>query len=177
YASASTGYTPPLLANVIASDNSINTGLKPERAVQYEVGMQGNALDQRLNGQLALFDLDNKNKLTTQTINTITSTTNIGEQRNTGAELSASYALVSSPTSALALVRPWASYTYTNAKYVEFKSDNNNSAATVDFSGNAAARVPRNMTSAGVDATTRAGFYLASTYQFVGRVPVTFDNS
>lgn len=177
YASASTGYTPPLLANVIASDNSINFGLKPERAVQYEVGVQGSAMDQRLSGQLAVFDLDNKNKLTTQTINTITSTTNIGEQRNTGAELSASYGLVSNPSSVISLLRPWVSYTYTNARYVDFKSDNNNNAATVDFSGNQAARVPRNMTAAGIDASTSAGIYLSSTYQFVGRVPVTFDNS
>jgi iron complex outermembrane recepter protein len=177
YASASTGYTPPLLANVIASDNSVNLGLKPEHAVQYEVGVQGSALDQHLSGQVALFDIDNKDKLTTQTINTITSTTNIGEQRNTGAEVSASYLVYSSATDAISLVRPWASYTYTNAKYVSFKSDNNNTTATVDFSGNAVARVPRTMLSAGLDASARSGVYLASTYQFVGRAPVTFDNS
>jgi iron complex outermembrane receptor protein len=177
YASVSTGYTPPLLANVIASDNSINFGLKPEHAIQYEVGAQGTVVGDRLNGQIALFDLDNRNKLTTQTTNSVTSTTNIGEQRNTGAELSASFLIVDNPASVLSVLRPWASYTYTNAKYVSFKSDNNNNAGTVDFSGNKAARVPQTMWSGGVDASTRAGFYLTSTYQFVGRTPVTFDNS
>jgi iron complex outermembrane receptor protein len=177
YASVSTGYTPPLLANVIASDNSINTGLKPERAIQYEVGAQGSTLGDRLNGQVALFDLDNKNKLTTQTINTVTSTTNIGEQRNTGAEVSASLSVVDDLAALLSVLRPWASYTYTNAKYVSFKSDNNNNAGTVDFSGNQAARVPQTIWSAGLDASTRVGLYLTSTYQFVGPVPVTFDNS
>jgi iron complex outermembrane receptor protein len=107
----------------------------------------------------------------------LTSTTNIGEQRNTGAEVPASYLVYSSATDPISLVRPWASYTYTNAKYVNFKSDNNNTAATVDFCGNAVARVPRTMLSAGLDASTHSGVYLASTYQFVGRVPVTFDNS
>jgi iron complex outermembrane receptor protein len=177
YASVSTGYTPPLLANVIASDNSINTALKPERAIQYEVGAQGSVLRDRLSGQIALFDLDNRDKLTTQTINTVTSTINIGEQRNTGAELSASYLIVDNPASALSELRPWASYTYTYAKYVRFKSDNNSNAGTVDFSGNVAARVPRTMWSGGIDASTRIGLYLTSTYQFVGRTPVTFDNS
>jgi iron complex outermembrane receptor protein len=177
YASVSSGYTPPLLANVIASDNSVNTSLKPERAIQYEIGAHGSVLADRVSGQIALFDLDNKDKLTTQTINTITSTTNIGEQRNTGAEVSASFSIVDNPGSVLSLLRPWASYTYTNAKYVNFKSDNTNNAGTVDFSGNKAARVPQTMWSAGIDASTGVGFYLTSTYQFVGRAPVTFDNS
>jgi iron complex outermembrane recepter protein len=177
YASASSGYTPPLLANITASDNSVNTALKPERAIQYEVGAQGSMLRDRLNGQIAFFDLDNKDKLTTQTINSVTSTTNIGEQRNTGAEVSASLSVIDAPTSMLSVLRPWASYTYTNARYVSFKSDNTNNASTVDFSGNFAARVPKTMWSGGLDASTRAGFYLTSTYQFVGRAPVTFDNS
>jgi len=134
-------------------------------------------LRDRLNGQIAFFDLDNKDKLTTQTINSVTSTTNIGEQRNTGAEVSASLSVIDAPTSMLSVLRPWASYTYTNARYVSFKSDNTNNASTVDFSGNFAARVPKTMWSGGLDASTRAGFYLTSTYQFVGRAPVTFDNS
>lgn len=177
YASVSTGYTPPLLTNVVASDNTVNLGLKPERAIQYEVGAQGSALDQRLTGQIALFDLDNTNKLVNQTVNSVTSTVNIGEQRNAGAEVSASYSLLASPTGAITLLRPWVSYTYMDAKYVSFKSDNNNNAGTVDFSDNRVARVPRHQVSAGLDLSARNGLYANSTYQFVGRVPVTFDNS
>ncbi|HVX39359.1 MAG TPA: TonB-dependent receptor [Gemmatimonadaceae bacterium] len=177
YASVSTGYTPPLLTNVVASDNTVNLALKPERAIQYEVGAQGSAFDQRLTGQIALFDLDNTNKLVNQTVNSVTSTVNIGEQRNTGAELSASYQLLASATDAISLLRPWLSYTYMNAKYVDFKSDANNNAGTVDFSNNVVARVPKHQVSAGLDASTRVGAYFNSTYQYVSRVPVTFDNS
>jgi iron complex outermembrane receptor protein len=155
----------------------VNFGLRPERAVQYEVGAQGSLIDRRLNGQVALFVLNNTNKLVSETVNTITSTTNVGEQRNEGAEASLSYSILSDPNSAVSLLRPWVSYTYTHARYIDFKSDANNTSATVDFSGNAVARVPENMTSAGFDAATRAGFYLNGTYEFVGRVPVTFDNS
>ena len=177
YASVSTGYTPPLLANVVASDNTVNTTLKPEHAVQYEVGAQGSMLGQRLYGQVALFDVENSDKLTTQTVNSVTSTTNIGKQRNRGAELSASLLANSDSSRGLSLVRPWATYTYTDAKYVEFRSNANNDASTVDFSGNAVARVPKNMASAGLDLGTHAGVYANGTYQYVGRAPVTFDNS
>ncbi len=177
YASVGEGFTPPLLTNVVANNGTIDTSLKPERAVQYEVGAQGSVLDSRLNGQVDLFDLDNRDKLISQTVATVTSTINVGEQRNEGLEASLNYLLISNPNSAISLVRPWVSYTYTRAKYVNFASDANNTATTVDFSGNSVARVPLNMTSAGIDAATSVGFYVNSTYQFVGRVPVTFDNS
>jgi iron complex outermembrane receptor protein len=176
YASVSTGYTPPLLTNITASDGTVNTGLKPEHAMQYEVGLQGRLL-KHLSGQLALYDLDNTDKLINQTVATITSTTNVGEQRNEGAEVSLSWLARSDSTRALSLVRPWISYTYTDAKYIDFKSDNNNTAATVDFSGNRVARVPKTRYAIGLDAGTHNGFSLNGTYQFVGDVPVTFDNS
>ena len=77
----------------------------------------------------------------------------------------------------LSMVHPWATYTYTDAKYVSFKSDNNATAATVDFSGNQVARVPKTMYNVGLDLGMSGGFYINSTYQFVDKVPVTFDNS
>lgn len=177
YASVGEGFTPPLLTNITANNGTINTELKPERAIQYEVGAQGSLLDSRLNGQIDWFDLDNRDKLTSQTVATVTSTVNIGEQRNTGLEASLAYSVLSDPTAVVSLLRPWLSYTYTHAEYVNFKSDGNNGPNTVDFSGNQVARVPKNMTSAGIDAETKAGFYMHGTFQFVGRVPVTFDNS
>jgi iron complex outermembrane receptor protein len=176
YASVSTGYTPPLLSNVVSSDGSLNTSLKPEKAIQYEVGIQG-TLVARLNATAALFDLDNTNKLVSQTVNSITSTINVGEQRNEGAELSLSWALLSNASGPVSQVRPWVSYTYTDAKYIDFKSDANNTAATVDFSGNYVARVPKDRYAVGIDAASRGGFSVHGTYQYVGRVPVTFDNS
>jgi iron complex outermembrane recepter protein len=177
YASVGEGFTPPLLTNIVANNGTINTQLKPERAVQYEVGAQGSLFQSRLNGQIDWFDLDNRDKLTSQTVATVTSTINVGEQRNTGVEASLAYSVLSDPTAAVTLLRPWLSYTYTHAEYVNFKSDANNTPTTVDFSGNQVARVPQNMMSAGIDAVSKAGFYLYGTYQFVGRVPVTFDNS
>jgi iron complex outermembrane recepter protein len=177
YVSVSTGYTPPLLGDAIASDGSINTTLKPEHAIQYELGSKGNLFEGRLAYQIALFDIENTDKLLKQTANSITFTTNTGKQQNRGAELSLSYLLVSDPMQTISLLRPWISYTYSNFKYADFKSDNNNSATTVDFSGNKVARVPENMINAGIDIGTDFGLYLYGTYQYVDKVPVTFDNS
>jgi iron complex outermembrane receptor protein len=177
YASVSSGYAPPLLNDAIANDGSVNLALDPERAVQYEVGVQGSILNDRLSGQLALFDIENTDKLVTQTVNSVRFTTNAGKQRNRGAELSLSYLAIDDGTKPLSLLRPWVSYTYTDATFIDFQSDLNNNANTVDFSGNELPRVPRNMVSVGVDVATNQGIYLNGTYQYTGKVPVTFDNS
>lgn len=177
YATVGTGYTPPLLSQVISNNGALNTALKPERAVQYEVGAQGSLFANRLTAQASLFDLENTDKLVSQTVSAVTSTINAGKQRNRGLEASLGLLVVDRPEQLLSRVRPWASYTYTDAKYIDFKSDANNSANTVDFSGNEVARVPKNMLSAGIDLGTRVGAYLTSTYQHVDKVPVTFDNS
>ncbi len=177
YASVSGGYTPPLLSNAVASDGTVDLGLKPEHAVQYEVGTQGNFLDQRLTGQLSLFDIENTDKLVTETANAVTFTTNAGKQRNRGVEVSLSYLAVSDTSRSISSVRPWASYAFTDATYSNFKSDNNDNAQTVDFSGNDVPRVPRHMVNAGVDVASNTGVYVGGTYQYVSKVPVTFDNS
>ena len=177
YASVSSGITPPLLSNTIANDGSVDLSLKPERAVQYELGAQGSVLDSRLTGQIALFDVENTDKLVSETSNSVTFTTNAGKQRDQGVELSLSYAAIDHPDQPLSLLRPWISYSYTKSRFIDFRSDNNNDANTVDFSGNAVPRVPRNMMNAGVDLASNSGAYFNGTYQYVDKVPVTFDNS
>ncbi len=177
YASVSSGYTPPLLSNTIANTGAVDLTLKPERAIQYEVGTQGSLFANRLTAQASLFDVENTDKLVTETANSVTFTTNAGKQRNRGAEVSLSILAVDDSSSILSLARPWVSYTYTDAKFVDFKSDNNNLPTTVDFSGNPVPRVPRNMINAGLDLATNHGVYFNSTYQYVSKVPVTFDNS
>jgi len=177
YAGVSTGYTPPLLSNTIASDGTVDLSLKPERAVQYEIGAQGSWMGSRLTAQADLFDVENTDKLVSQTSGSVTFTTNAGKQRDQGFEGSVSYRLVDAPDQGVSLVRPWLSYTWTRSVFVDFKSNNNDDSTTVSYAGNAVPRVPRNLVSAGIDVATGPGFSLHATYQHVDRVPVTFDNT
>ncbi len=177
YASVSAGYTPPLLSNVISNTGAANLALKPERAVQYEIGGQTGAFDDRLSLQAALFDIENTDKLVSQTSGSVTFTMNAGKQRNRGAELSLNVLAVQDTAAFVSLLRPWASYSYTDATFIDFKSDNNANAKTMDYSGNAVPRVPRNMFSTGVDASSISGVYANGSYRYVGSVPLTFDNS
>jgi iron complex outermembrane receptor protein len=90
----------------------------------------------------------------------VTFTTNAGKQRNRGVEASLSYSLLNA-------LRPWVSWTYTDARYIDFQT----------FDGDQVARVPKNFVAAGLDAHSPVGFYANGTFQHTDKVPVTFDNS
>lgn len=177
YASFGAGYTPPSLTSILNSDGTVNKGLRPEKASQVEVGSKGLLFGKRLSYSLALFELDIKDKLVSQTISSVTSTVNVGEQKNRGVEIGASALLIDDPKAPITVVRPWLSWTGSDFVTTHFKSNNNNNAGTVDFSGKQAARSPKNVMNLGLDVQAKCGGYLFASYQHVDRSYVTFDNS
>jgi iron complex outermembrane receptor protein len=183
YADVSRGYTPPPTADVInAVLGTANKTLKPESGIQYEIGSKGDLLGGKLSYQLALFDLDVHNKIVAQqipasgTTPTYTTYVNAGEQQDLGAELALSYAIVNNPSSAVSLLRPFVTYTYSDFKYKDFYSDNNHNVNTLNFSNNKVAGVAPNVVNVGVDVQTKPGFYTYLTYRHVDDAPFTFDN-
>jgi len=183
YADVSAGYTPPPTADVIiAAIGRANLGLKPEAGVQYELGTKGDLFNRKLSYQLALFDLDVRNKIVSETVAAAgglpqyTAFVNAGRQQDLGAELSLSYVLLDNRQAAVTLLRPFVTYAYSDFKYKDFYSDNNHNAATVNYSDKKVAGVAPSVLNLGVDLETRAGLYAYLTYRYVGAVPYTFDN-
>ncbi len=181
YANVSEGYAPPVLGQMTNSIGQVDVNLKPEQAMQYEIGSKGTLLgNKRLSYQIAFYDLDITNRLVSETANAITSYTNAGEERNLGAELYLRYNLVDNKSSAITIVRPWMSYTYSDYTYTDFKNHGTTAkgADTViaDYSGKKVAAVAPNVFNLGIDVESKAGFYFHTNYQYVDKVPVTFDN-
>jgi len=178
YASVSQGYAPPTLSEMTNTAGKVDSALNPEKATQFELGTRGSL--GKLNYQLALYDLDITNRLIQETSNAISSYVNAGEQRNLGAELSLSYNIIDNKNGAISLVRPWLSYTYDKATYVDFKnhvkSKKGNDSIANDYSGNQVAGIAPNVFNIGVDVATKIGFYLSATYNYTDKAPVTFDN-
>ncbi|RYD92615.1 MAG: TonB-dependent receptor, partial [Sphingobacteriales bacterium] len=56
--SVSKGYSPPTIAEVRASDNSINTSLRAETGINYEVGIRTETINRRFMADLALYHYD-----------------------------------------------------------------------------------------------------------------------
>ncbi len=177
YGSISRGFTPPSLSSFINSDNTVNEDLRPEKVLQFEGGAKGLLLEGRLTYDVAWFDLEITDKLVSQRIGLVNTTTNVGKQRNRGIEASLSHLLYTSADGPIRNVRPWLSYTFTDARYLSFKSDNNDNASTVDFSGKRVARIPRNVYNLGLDAESKGGGYLFASLQHVDEIFVTFGNT
>jgi iron complex outermembrane receptor protein len=183
YADVSAGYTPPPTSEVIiAAIGQTNLGLKPESGIQYEIGAKGDVFDRKLSYQLALFDLDVHNKIISETVPAAgnqpqyTAYVNAGRQQDLGAELSLSYVVIDDRHAAVTLLRPFATYAYSDFRYKDFYSDDNHNAATVSYSDNKVAGVAPSVLNLGVDLETLPGFYAYVTYRHVGAVPYTFDN-
>lgn len=183
YASISTGYTPATSSDaVIPFTGKANTGLEPERGTQYEIGAKGNLLARRLAWQVALFDLRVRDKLTPQGVfdnagtQLYSYTVNAGDQSNKGLEATAAWSAVDRAQGAVRVLRPFLSLSLSDFTYRNFRSDNNDNARTVDYSGKNVVGVPRTVAGYGVDAAFAGGVYLNATLEHRSRMPITYDN-
>jgi iron complex outermembrane receptor protein len=182
YGQISEGYTPPGSGSVvIPQSGTVNTGLKSERGTLFEVGSKGSLFDDRFSYEVSLFDLVVRDKLTPQTVTdqfgTYTITVNAGKQNDVGLELSARYALLRSSDGPVRLLQAFGGYALSSFHYDGFKSDNNNNAKTVDYSGNKVVGVPPHVVTAGLDLVTGPGIYLNGTFLHVSAMPIVYDNS
>ena len=184
YISWSTGFTPSTSSDaVIPFTGEPNEGLKPESASQVELGFKGNLLDSRLSYQLALFNLNITDKLTSQSVfndqgtQLYAYTVNAGDQRNNGAELAVSYALLRDGAGPIVQFRPFLTYAYSDFRYSDFRSNNNDDASTVSYDGNLVAGVPKNVYTLGADALFSGGVYATATAEHRDAMPITYDNT
>lgn len=184
YVNVSQGYSPPTAGDaVIPYTGEPNSKLAPERATQYEIGSKGSLLGNRLSYQLSLFDLRVTDKLSPQAVfdtdGTVlySYTVNAGDQIDRGLELAASYAVIDRPTGMMSLLRPFASYTYSDFTYSDFRSDRNGTATSVDYSGKDVVGVAPHVFNVGIDAAMRSGVYMNSTYHRTAGMPISFDNA
>ncbi len=190
YVSYSVGYKAPVSSYIfIPTTNLINSDLKPELGTQYELGIKGNMLDNKLNFQIAVFDAVFSNKMTTvavpnpvKTVTLYTYMVNGGSQDNKGLELLVKYTAYQSDEGFIKSLKPFANMAYSNFKYVDFKFQkigkdkaSKDSLITVDYSGNAVAGVAPITANAGLDLDTKPGLYANVNYMYRDGMPYTSD--
>lgn len=186
YLAYSRGYKAPVSSNIfISATGAINTGLKPEKADQFEIGTKGSALRNRINYNVAAYytmftdkmafiavPLDSANAIA------YTYTSNAGGQNNIGVEASIRAVAYEAPKGYIT-ISPFANFCYSYSRYNNYHLEALNSAKTekviTDYSGNAVAGVSPITANAGVDFTTKYGIYANLTYSYRSSMPITSD--
>lgn len=186
YASYSKGYKAPVSSNiVISTTGELNTGLRPEIGNQFEIGTKGSLLDSKLNYQVALFDAEFSDKMTSVAVPLNNTTTlysyiaNGGKQQNRGLEIAVAYKAYQSSTGFLNYARPFANLTYSDFKYKDFTYETivAGQKAIADYTGKAVAGVSPIVANVGIDLSANNGFYGNLNYSFKDSMPITSDGA
>ena len=190
YASYSTGYKAPVSGNIlISTTGELNTGLKPEKGTQIEMGTKGSFLENQLFYTVAAFRTQYQDKFTTITVQNLSNTATLyaylvngGSLNNKGLEIYLRYKAIESEIGFIKLLQPFANFTYSNFEYEDYQFEkigkniaNQDSTVVEDYSGNAVAGVAPVVFNAGIDVDTKIGLYGNVYYNYRSAMPYTSD--
>lgn len=171
YGSISNGFSPPSLAEVRPSTNNINTGLKPERGTNYEMGIKGN-LWNHLGFDFTAYNFQLKETIVIQrTPDNADYFVNAGSTSQPGLEVALSWNVISQPASFIDVLKIRGSYSLNNYHFQEYVQDGN------DYSGNRLTGVAPHVANLFVDVRTKTGLYLNVTANYVDQIPLNDGNT
>jgi iron complex outermembrane receptor protein len=172
YASVSKGFSPPTTSEILPSTSIINTSLQAEHGLNYEAGVKSSWLQQRLYIEVNAFYYQLQNAIVQRRdASGADYFINAGSTRQRGIESQAYYQLLPKNYGLISNARIWTSYTYNKFRYHDFK------VVTNDFSGNKLPGVATNMAAAGLDVTTRFGWYANITWFYSDPVALNDANT
>ncbi|WP_140485998.1 TonB-dependent receptor family protein [Flavobacterium sp. GSA192] len=161
YTSLSKGFSIPVVAETLTTEGQINTDLKPEVGVNYEVGFKGNFLGRKLYAELVFYSAQIKNLLVARRIADDQYVgINAGESSHQGMEFVVNYKF---DANANIQLNPYLSGTITRFKFKDFVDRDS------DFSGKLLPAVPNVQLNAGLDLVTAMGLSFNASYRYTGK--------
>jgi iron complex outermembrane recepter protein len=172
YASVAKGFSPPTLAELLPSTGVISTSLNAESGINYEAGVRGSFLKDKLFVEVNGFLFQLKNTLAQRRdLSGADYFENAGSTRQRGIETNVNYHIYHSTTAFLTIAKIFASHTWNNFTYHEYKQ------LTNDFSGKKLPSVAPHVFSAGLDLATKIGVYGNATWYYSDPVPLNDANT
>ncbi|MBT8245496.1 MAG: TonB-dependent receptor [Winogradskyella sp.] len=169
YSNISQGFSPISLEETLLPSGQINNNLKPETGWNYEVGTRGIVFNNKLQFNLAIYRLDVRNLLVARrTAEDQFIGINAGQTLHDGLELSLNSSIIDKENFKLS---SFFNYSLNNYKFEDFIDGEN------DFSDNNLTGIPSSIINAGIDFSTKLGFYGNINFQYVGEQPITDSNS
>ncbi|MCC9166525.1 TonB-dependent receptor [Pontibacter harenae] len=172
YASVSSGFSPPTEEEILTSNGVLNEVLEAEKGTNYEVGVRGYALNNRLSFDVVGFYFRlSETIVSRQDISSVAVFRNVGSTSQKGVETAVSYNFLRNPVGQLRELKLWGSYTYNYFRFKEYQRDGE------DFSGNRLTGIAPHTATAGLDLATQLGLYLNVTVNYVDEIPLTDENT
>lgn len=163
------GFSPPTLEETLLPDGLINTNIRPETGWNYELGSRGNFIKNRFKYELSLYYMDIDNLLVARrTGDDQYVGVNAGKTSHKGIEIGLNYMIINNPAIQISHHNGFSLNDY---KFEDFKDLEN------DYSGNDLTGVPDKIFNSQLFVQSRTGLHGNITYQYVGAIPITDDNT
>ena len=176
HGSISSGFSPPTTEEVRTSDGGINEDLEAEKGINYEIGVRGNIVNEKLYYDITGFWMEQKETIVSKT--TASGSVvfeNAGSTSQLGLEALIGYTFFHSPNQLISLIRIQTAYTHHNftfKDYVKRKRGDN-----VDYSGNALTGTAPNISVTTLDLKAKGGMYFNFSYNFTDNIPLDDANT
>lgn len=169
YTSVSHGFSTPTVEETLTPEGQINTNLKPETGINYEVGFKGNWVSNKLYTEVALYSIQIENLLVAQRISEDQYVgINAGKTNHNGIETTLKYNLQLTPNIRL---QPYFNAAFNYFEFEEFVNRDE------DFSGNKLPGVPKSTFNTGVEIGVANNFTLFANLLAVGEIMLNDANS
>ncbi len=172
YGSIARGFSPPIVSEVLRSDGVFGNNLQPEDGMDYEAGIKGTVLHNKLYFDISAFFFDLKNTIV-QRIDTngIFYYVNAGSTKQKGIETFASYQFADKQNQFINSAKIWISYALHDFHYGSFKQ------VSTDYSKNKLPGAAPQVVTAGLDLASKTGCYINITYNYTDRIALNDANS
>ena len=172
YGSVARGFSPPIVSEILRSDGLFGTKLEPEDGMDYEAGVKGTLLHNKLYFDISAFLFDLKNTIV-QRIDTngVFYYVNAGSTKQNGIETYTSYQLADNPHQFISSAKIWISYAWHDFHYGSFKQ------VSTDYSKNKLPGAAPQVVIAGLDVASKTGWYMNITYNYTDRIALNDANS
>lgn len=175
FGSVGSGFSPPTMTEYITGYrfNTYTASLSSEKGVNYEIGTRGSLLKNRLTFDITAYSFRLKNTI----VRSVDAAgrelfTNAGNTLQNGLELMFNgFIITPADDTFFSQIRAFSSLTFNDYTFETYK------VLKSDYSGNQFTGVPKKVMVAGIDAETKIGFYLNSTFNFTDKMPLNDANT
>jgi len=172
YVTAEKGYSPPTLTEILPATGHFYNGLQPEYGWNYETGIKGSILNNKLDINAAIYYFALKDAIVQeQDSNNVQYYVNAGSTVQKGVELELKYYAIQRRNDLFKIFNISNSVTYQPYYFNQFTIDSSN------FSGNRITGVPRFTDVTAIDIKTRQNYFATIILNCVSSIPLNDSNT